>query len=169
MGDRSVSSASALRIQPAKERDVPLILRFIRGLAEYEKLSDSVVATEERLRCTLFGPRPGAEVVLAYRDRDAVGFALYFFNYSTFLGLPGLYLEDLYVLPEARGQGVGRELLRYLAQRARECGCGRMEWAVLDWNQPAISFYRNLGAMPMNEWTVYRLTGDALECLGGKE
>ena len=154
-----------LFITRATERDVPLILHFIRGLADYEQLLETVVATEDRLSTTLFGPNPGAEVVLAYQDGEPVGFALYFFNYSTFLGLPGMYLEDLFVLPEARGKGVGRQILRYLARSAKERGCGRLEWAVLDWNEPAIRFYKRLGAVPMDEWTVFRLTGDALQGL----
>jgi GNAT superfamily N-acetyltransferase len=161
----STPPSTGLRIVSATEADVPLILRFIRGLAEYEKLAHEVVATEQDLRETLFGPRPGAEVVLAYAGAEAVGFALFFHNYSTFLGRPGLYLEDLYVLPEARGRGVGRALLAHLARLARERRCGRLEWWVLDWNESAIRFYRSLGAAPMDQWTVYRMTGQALERL----
>jgi GNAT superfamily N-acetyltransferase len=153
--------------------DVPLILTFIRELAEYERLRHEAVVTEGSLRETLFGPRPYAEVVIAELGSGTedgpgarpVGFALFFHNYSTFLGRPGLYLEDLYVRPEARGLGVGRRLLTHLAGIARERGCGRMEWSVLDWNEPAIGFYRSLGAQPMDEWTVYRVTGEALEAL----
>jgi GNAT superfamily N-acetyltransferase len=152
-------------IRPASEADVPLILRFIRELAEYERLLHEVVATEETLRATLFGPRPAAEVVIAEGDGEPLGFALFFHNYSTFLAQPGLYLEDLYVRPEARGRGTGRALLAHLARLARERGCGRLEWWVLDWNESAIRFYRSLGARPMNEWTVFRLTGPDLSRL----
>jgi GNAT superfamily N-acetyltransferase len=153
------------RIEPAREHDVPLILRLIKGLAEYEKLAHEVTATEDGLRATLFGPNPSAEVVLAYADQAAVGFALFFHNYSTFLGKRGLYLEDLFVLPEWRGHGVGRALLTHLAKIAAERNCGRFEWAVLDWNEPAIRFYKNLGAQPMHEWTVFRVAGDDLRKL----
>ena len=156
------------RIEPARERDVPLILRLIKGLAEYEKLAHEVVATEERLRQSLFGPHPSAEVVIAYVDDEAVGFALFFHTYSTFLGQRGLYLEDLFVLPEWRGRGAGRALLTHLARIAAERGCGRFEWSVLDWNEPAINFYKNLGAKPMHEWTVFRVAGDALVTLAEK-
>lgn len=151
-----------MRIRPATEADVPLILRFIRELAEYERLLHEVVATEDKLRATLFGARPAAEVVIAEDDGEAVGFALFFHNYSTFLAQPGLYLEDLYVRPEARGRGVGRALLAHLARLARERECGRLEWWVLDWNESAIRFYRSLAARPMDEWTVFRLTGPDL-------
>lgn len=154
-----------LRIVRATERDVPLILEFIRNLAEYEKHLDKVEATEERIRETIFGAEPAASVLFAYKGDRAVGFAVYFFTYSTFVGLPGLYLEDLFVKPEARGKGVGRELLRYLAKVAKQKQCGRIEWAVLHWNEPAIGFYRSLGAVPMDEWAVYRLAGDALDQL----
>jgi GNAT superfamily N-acetyltransferase len=153
---------AAVRIRPAVEADVPLILRFIRELAEYERLRHEVVATEERLRDTLFGARPAAEVVIAEDAGEPVGFALYFHNYSTFLAQPGIYLEDLYVRPEARGRGVGRALLAHLARLARERNCGRLEWWVLDWNESAIRFYRSLGAQPMSDWTVFRLTGGEL-------
>lgn len=156
---------TGLRIRPAREDDVGLILRFIRELADYEKLLHEVVATEEKLRRTLFGPRPGAEVVIAEDGGEPVGFALFFHNYSTFLAQPGLYLEDLYVRPEARGRGIGRALLAHLARLARERECGRLEWWVLDWNEDAIRFYRSLGARPMDEWTVFRLTGDDLDRL----
>jgi GNAT superfamily N-acetyltransferase len=156
------------RIEPARERDVPLILSLIKGLAEYEKLAHEVVATEERLRQSLFGPHPSAEVVIAYVDDEAVGFALFFHTYSTFLGQRGLYLEDLFVLPEWRGRGAGRALLTHLARIAAERGCGRFEWSVLDWNEPAINFYKNLGATPMHEWTVFRVAGDSLTALGQK-
>lgn len=146
-------------IRPAAPDDVPLILRFIRELADYERLLHEVVATDDRLRETLFGARPAAEVVIAEGDGEPLGFALFFHSYSTFLAQPGLYLEDLYVRPEARGRGVGRALLAHLARLARERGCGRLEWWVLDWNEAALRFYRSLGARPMDEWTVQRLTG----------
>ena len=146
-----------MHIRFATENDVPLILRFIRELAEYEQLSDRVVATEESIRRTLFGNPRFAEVIIGEEDGDPVGFALFFHNYSTFLGQPGIYLEDLYVRPELRGKGYGRHLLERLADIARERNCGRLEWAVLNWNEPAIRFYRSLGAKPMDEWTVYRL------------
>jgi GNAT superfamily N-acetyltransferase len=164
-----MDQVATLRIRPAQERDVPLILAFIRELAEYEKLRHEAVVTEAQLRETLFGPRPYAEVVLAEVEGEALGFALYFHNYSTFLGRPGLYLEDLYVRPEARGMGIGRRLLVHLARVARERGCGRMEWSVLDWNEPAIGLYRALDARPMDEWTVFRLTGEALAALAAEE
>ena len=155
-------------IRAASEDDVPLILQFIRDLAEYERLSDKVIATEERLRASLFGSPRFAEVLIAEEDGAAVGFALFFHNYSTFLAQPGIYLEDLFVKPEARGRGYGKALLVRLAQLARERGCGRVEWAVLNWNQPSIDFYKALGAAPMDEWTVYRLTGDALASVAGR-
>ncbi|HEX2211255.1 MAG TPA: GNAT family N-acetyltransferase [Longimicrobium sp.] len=154
---------NGLRIRPAREADVPLILRFIRELADYERLLHEVVATEDRLRGTLFGARPAAEVVIAEDgDGEPLGFALFFHNYSTFLAQPGIYLEDLYVRPEARGRGAGRALLAHLARLAKERNCGRLEWWVLDWNESAIRFYRSLGAQPMSDWTVFRLTGDDL-------
>ena len=153
---------AAVRIRPAVEADVPLILHFIRELAEYERLRHEVVATEQRLRDTLFGARPAAEVVIAEDAGQPLGFALFFHNYSTFLAQPGIYLEDLYVRPQARGRGVGRALLVHLARLARERGCGRLEWWVLDWNESAIRFYRSLGAQPMSDWTVFRLTGGDL-------
>jgi GNAT superfamily N-acetyltransferase len=158
-----MTTPASLRLRPAIEDDVPLILSFIQELAEYERLRHEAVATEAQLHETLFGPRPYAEVVIAEWEGDPVGFALFFHNYSTFLGKPGLYLEDLYVRPEARGRGIGRHLLVHLALIASERGCGRMEWWVLDWNEPAIGFYRSLGARAMEEWTVYRVTGEALE------
>ena len=152
-------------IRPAVPGDVPAIARLIRALAEYEKLTHEVVLEEERLREHLFGPRPYAEVLLAEEEGRAVGFALFFHNYSTFLGRPGIYLEDLFVEPEARGQGHGKALFKELARIAVARGCGRLEWAVLDWNSPAIGFYRRLGAQAMDEWTTYRLTGKALAAL----
>ena len=154
-----------LQIIPATERDVPLVFSFIRKLAEYERLLDEVVATEELLREGLFGPHPAAEVVLAYLDSQPVGFALYFHTFSTFVGRSGIYLEDLFVEPEHRGKGIGKALLVHLARLAMERGCGRLEWAVLNWNEPSIQFYRKLGAMAKDDWTVYRLTGDALQRL----
>jgi GNAT superfamily N-acetyltransferase len=157
-----------LRIAPASENDLGLILSFIRKLAEYEKLSHMVVATEENIRENVFGTNPVAEVLLAYWDQEPVGFALFFRNYSTFLGRPGIYLEDLFVNPEQRGKGIGKALLIRLAQIAVERGYGRLEWAVLDWNTPSIEFYRSLGAAPEDEWTVYRVTGDALARLAVK-
>jgi GNAT superfamily N-acetyltransferase len=155
-----------MRITKATEQDVPVILELIRGLAEYERLSDQCTATEEQLRETLFGPRPAAEALLASEGDDTVGFALFFTNYSTFLAKPGIYLEDLFVKPHARGKGIGKALLVKLAQLAVERGCGRVEWSVLDWNAPSIQFYESLGAAPMKEWTVYRLTGEPLAKLG---
>lgn len=152
-------------IRPGTEANVPIILDLIRGLAEYEKLAHLVTATEDRLRRTLFGNHPAAEVMLAYLDAECAGFALFFQNYSTFLAQPGLYLEDLFVKPHLRGQGVGAALLKRLAAMAVERGCGRMEWEVLDWNQPSIEFYKKLGAQAMDAWTKYRLTGEALSRL----
>ncbi len=157
-----MSSSESVRIEPASERDIPLILEFVRSLAEYEKHLNYVEATEERIQETIFGADPVAHVLFAYENEKTVGFAVYFRTYSTFAGLPGLYLEDLYVRPEARGKGVGRALLRHLARLAKEQGCYRIEWAVLRWNEAAIGFYENLGAVPMDEWNVYRLSGDKL-------
>jgi GNAT superfamily N-acetyltransferase len=153
-------------IRPATAHDVPLVLALIRELAEYEKLSDEVCATEDQLRSTLFGIRPVAEVIIASDDDRPVGFAVFFANYSTFLGRPGLYLEDLFVRPDARGKGIGRQLLEYLARLTVERGWGRLEWRVLDWNAPSIAFYKRLGAEPLDDWTVFRVTGDALRKLG---
>ncbi len=158
-----------LRIEAASVDDVPLILRFIRELARYEHLEHQVVADEALLRRELFGDDPGAEVLIAREDREPAGFALFFHNFSTFVGRRGLYLEDLYVRPEYRGRGVGSALLRHLARIAVERGCGRLEWSVLDWNQPAIGFYRRLRARPMDDWTVYRLDGDALQRLAASD
>jgi GNAT superfamily N-acetyltransferase len=151
-----------ITIRPATEADVPLILSFIRDLAAYEHLESQVIATEDSLRRTLFGPRPYAEVVIAHLESQAVGFALFFHNYSTFLAKPGIYLEDLYVQPQARGQGVGKRVLTWLAATAVARDCGRLEWSVLDWNEPSIGFYRSLGAVSMDEWRLFRLTGSAL-------
>jgi GNAT superfamily N-acetyltransferase len=155
----------SVSIRDATRADVPLILELIRGLAEYEKLSDEVSATEERLAETLFAAPHRAEVVIAELDSTPVGFALFFHNYSTFLARPGIYLEDLFVLPEHRGRGAGKGLLVHLARLAVDRGCGRFEWSVLDWNEPAIGFYRSLGARTMNGWLLNRLTGDALRAL----
>jgi GNAT superfamily N-acetyltransferase len=154
-----------MTITPAVESDVPVILSFIRKLAEYEKLSHLVVTTEENVREHVFGENPVAEVLLAFWDQEPVGFALYFRNFSTFLGQPGIYLEDLFVEPEHRGKGIGKALLKQLAKIAIERGYGRLDWAVLDWNTPSIEFYRGLGAAPMDAWTGYRLTGEALDRL----
>lgn len=152
-------------IKNATASDVPLILSFIKQLAEYEKLLSEVVATEDGLRETLFGEKKHAEVIIGYLDNEPVSFALFFHKYSTFLGKPGLYLEDLYVNPKARGQGIGKKMLNYLARLAKERNCGRLEWWVLDWNESAINFYKSIGAIPMDEWTVFRVTGDALDVL----
>jgi len=160
-----VNNASAVRIARATERDVPVILELIHALAAYERLEHDVVATPERLRDSLFSAHAAAEVVIAYLDQEPVGFAVWFQNYSTFLGRAGLYLEDLFVKPERRGQGIGRMLLAHVAGVAVARGAGRMEWSVLDWNESAIGFYRAIGAVPMDAWTVYRLTGDALNRL----
>jgi len=158
---------SAFEIRTTTEADVPVILSLIRELAEYEREPNAVVATEAGLREVLFGAERAAEVLLALDNAQPVGFAVYFYNFSTWLGRPGLYLEDLFVRPAVRGKGFGRALLERLAQIAKERGCGRMEWAVLDWNEPAIQFYRKLGAEPMNEWTVFRLTRDGIAKLAG--
>lgn len=161
-------ASASLRIVPATEHDVPLILEFIRELAIFEQALDRVEATEERLRKTLFGAAPAASCVLAYQGERPVACAVFYFTYSTFAGLPGLFLEDLIVKPDVRSQGVGRALLRHLAQLAKEKGCWRIEWAVLHWNQSAIRFYQGLGAVLMDEWAVYRLSGDSLERLASE-
>ncbi len=158
----------SLSIRFGERADVPLIAELIRGLARYERLEHEVSMTEERLEQTLFGTPRYAEVLIAEDEGEAVGFALFFHNYSTFLAKPGVYLEDLYVRETARGKGVGKALLARLAAIAVERGCGRLEWAVLDWNKDAIGFYERLGARPNSDWTVYRLTGDALSSLAGK-
>jgi GNAT superfamily N-acetyltransferase len=158
-----------LRIRTGERSNVPLIADLIRGLARYERLEDEVTMTEEKLDRALFGERPYAETLIAEDHAGkAVGFALFFHNFSTFLAQPGIYLEDLFVLPEQRGAGIGRALLERLAQIAVERGCGRLEWAVLDWNVDAIRFYQRLGAKPNADWTVYRLTGDRLRALAGE-
>ena len=158
----------SIRIRSATKEDVPVVAELIRGLARYEKLEHEVVMTEDLLVAGLFGKRPYAEVVLAVDEDRPVGFALFFHNFSTFLGRPGIYLEDLFVVPEERGSGVGRALLEHLARLAVDRGCGRLEWAVLDWNRDAIAFYERLGARPNSDWTVYRLTGEALTTLAGQ-
>ena len=157
-----------MRIRPGDLPDVPVIAELIRGLARYEKLEHEVRTTEEKLTDTLFGERRYAETLIAEEDGEPLGFALFFHSYSTFLAQPGIYLEDLFVKPEHRGRGVGRALLERLAQVAVERGCGRLEWAVLDWNKDAIGFYERLGAKPNSEWTVYRLAGESLHSLAGE-
>lgn len=155
-------------IRSATLADVPLILRLVRELAEFEREPDAVEATEDMLAAALFGERPAAEAVIAELDGASVGFALFFQNFSTWTGRPGIYLEDLYVTPAARGSGTGTALLRHLAGIALDRGCGRFEWAVLDWNEPAINFYRAMGAVGMDEWRVQRVAGDALVKLAGR-
>lgn len=157
-----------LKIRTATDADVTDLLGLIRDLAEYERLPHEVVATEDLLRGHLFGEHPAAEVLIGELDGAPAGFALFFHNFSTFLGRPGIYLEDLYVRPEHRGHGIGRALLIRLGQIAKERGCGRLEWSVLDWNEPSIGFYKSLGALPMDDWTVYRVTGDALDDLAAR-
>jgi GNAT superfamily N-acetyltransferase len=157
------------KIRTARLADVPTILQLIRDLAMYERAPDEVTATEEQLVDVLFGEKPAAEVLLAFENETPVGFAVFFHNFSTWLGRPGLYLEDLFVKPEKRGKGYGHALLIDLAKIARDRGCGRMEWAVLDWNDPAIQFYHKLGAKPMNEWTVFRLTRDGIARLANSK
>jgi GNAT superfamily N-acetyltransferase len=159
--------SDTITIRPASPEDVPLVLKFIRDLARYERLEHEVSASEEQLHEALFGPRPYAEVVFACDGGEPLGFALFFHNFSTFKGRPGIYLEDLFVRPEARGRGIGKRLLAHLARIAVERRCSRLEWAVLDWNEPSIGFYRSLGAVPMDEWTTFRLKGDALALLAG--
>jgi GNAT superfamily N-acetyltransferase len=156
-----------ITIRPATRNDLPQVLAFIRELAVYERLEDQVVATEADLAAALFGARPYAEVVLGCLGETPVGFALFFHNFSTFLGKPGIYLEDLFVRPAARGLGVGKRLLAWLARTTLERGCARLDWAVLDWNEPSIGFYRGLGAVAHDDWTTFRLTGAALERLAG--
>jgi GNAT superfamily N-acetyltransferase len=158
-----MSAPAACTIRFGRPDDVPTIFSLIKGLADYERLADDVVGTEDLLREHLFGARPYIETLLAEADGRAVGFALFFHNYSTFLTRPGIYLEDLFVLPEERGRGYGKALLTALGRLAVERGCGRLEWSVLDWNEPSIQFYRSLGAVGLDEWTVNRVTGDALK------
>ncbi len=164
-----MSMQTDFEIRAARLADVPIILELIRDLATYERAPNEVTATEEQLVDVLFGDKSVAEVLLAFEGKSPVGFAVFFHNFSTWLGRPGLYLEDLFVKPEARGKGYGRALLVELAKIASDRGCGRMEWAVLDWNEPAIKFYRSLGAKPMEEWTVFRLTHDGIAKLAQSE
>jgi GNAT superfamily N-acetyltransferase len=164
----ATNTQSKFYIRFATEQDVDLILTFIKELAEYEKLLNEVVATPEILRKSLFGPRKNAEVILIHYHNEPVGFALFFHNFSTFLGKPGIYIEDLYVKQELRGKGLGQALLNFIAKLAKERDCGRVEWWVLDWNEDAIRFYQKIGAIPMNEWTVFQLTGQALEDMANK-
>jgi GNAT superfamily N-acetyltransferase len=167
MDIRVETGLAGFTLRFAEEKDVPLILHFIRSLAGYERMSDCVTATEEILHENLF-VKKYAEVVIGEYGSEPVGFMLFFHNFSTFLGKPGIYLEDLFVLPEMRGKGIGKVLLSYLASLAVERNCGRVEWSCLDWNKPSIGFYTGLGAIPMDEWTVYRLSGEALQSLAGK-
>ncbi len=162
------SHARGLTLRFAQPKDVTTILGFIRELADYEHLAHEVVADESSLTETLFGERRYAEVVLAEQEDDPAGFALFFHNYSTFLARPGIYLEDLYVRPTHRGRGIGEALLTTLARIACDRGCGRLEWSVLDWNEPAIGFYERLGARPQDDWTVYRVTGESLDALASR-
>ena len=157
-----------IRIARATRDDIGLILQMIRDLAEYERMTDLAVATEADMRDALFGAQPAAEVIIAYADDQPAGFALFFHNFSTFVGRRGLYLEDLFVKPEFRRRGIGRRLLTELARIAVERNCGRFEWSVLDWNEPAIGFYRKLGAVPLDEWTIFRVSGEALKRLAGQ-
>lgn len=157
--------STQITLRLAKEQDIPTILQFINGLAEYEKLADQVVATEQKLKETLFGEKRYAEVIIAEYQQQQAGFALFFHNYSTFLAKPGIYLEDLFVLPEFRGKGIGKQLLSYLALLAVERNCGRLEWSVLDWNQPAIDFYQAQGATLLHDWRINRVTGTELIAL----
>ncbi len=153
---------SNFEIRPPGSDEVRYVVQFIRELAEYERLLDECLITEEALRASLFAEQPYAEARLAILDGVPIGFCLFFHNFSTFLGKPGLYLEDLYIQPQYRNFGYGKQILGYLANLALERGCGRFEWAVLDWNEPSIAFYRKLGAEPMNDWTVQRMTGESL-------
>jgi GNAT superfamily N-acetyltransferase len=163
-----MATTDTVTIRLAREHEVPLVLGFVRELAEYERLSHEMVATEEDMRKALFGPRPYAEVIFACLDGEPVGFALFCYNFSTFLAKPGIHLEDLYVRTSCRGRGIGQRLLGWLARETIKRDCGRLEWAVLDWNEPSIKFYDSLGARAMKEWFTYRLTGDALEKVAGK-
>ena len=162
------SNVSQFEIRPATSTDVPTILGLIRELADYERLSGDVVATEEDLHQWLFGERPVAEVLIGEYGRAPISFALFFYSFSTFLGKPGVYLEDLYVKPDYRHKGFGRRLMAYIAQWAKAQNCGRFEWAVLNWNTPAIKLYEKLGAVPLKEWTGYRLSGEALDRLANE-
>ena len=160
-----MTATPELTIRPATAEDVPLVLEFVKALAEYEKLSDRVTATAATLRDSLFGDHPAAEVLLAFAGATPAGFAVLCHNFSTFLGVKGLWLEDIFVKPEFRGRGYGKALLLRAARIAHDRGCGRFEWAVLDWNTPAWDFYRALGAVPLEDWTMFRVTGDALKRL----
>jgi GNAT superfamily N-acetyltransferase len=164
----SSTDVPSFQIRSATKADVPVILSFIKKLADYERLSHEVVATEKLLLETLFGRRRTAEVALGYFKREPVGFVLFYHNFSTFLGRPGIYIEDLFVDEAFRRRGFGGALLRHVAKLAKQRNCGRLEWSVLDWNEPAINFYRKLGALPMSEWTVFRVTGEALTKLAGE-
>jgi GNAT superfamily N-acetyltransferase len=161
-------SAPPLSIRPVRADEVDLVLEFIRELAEYERLAHEVTATRADIEAALFGARPYAEAIIGCIDGQPCGFALFFHNFSTFLGRPGLYLEDLYVRPASRGRGLGRRMLAWLARLALQRGCGRFEWAVLDWNEPALRVYRGLGARAADEWTLQRLTGEALARLAAQ-
>ena len=169
MSDAAEHPARPVSIAPATPDDVPVIREFIRGLAEYEKLAHRFAATEVNLRRTLFGARPYAEVLIARAGGEPAGMALFFHSYSTFLAKPGIYLEDLFVLPQHRGRGVGKALLRAVAQIARERDCARMEWSVLDWNEPAIEFYKRMGADVMTEWRMCRLSAEAIDKLADRQ
>jgi GNAT superfamily N-acetyltransferase len=163
------SAKVPIAIRRAAADDASLLVDFIRELAQYERLADEVMASEELLREHLFGPRPVAEALIAEIDGRPVGYAIYFTNYSSFTGRPGIYLEDIYVRPASRGRGIGKRLLAEVARLAVDRGCARLEWAVLDWNEPSIEFYKSLGARAMSDWTNFRITGDELTKLGGKE
>lgn len=152
-----------IELKKVEEADLPLLLWFIKHIAEYEKLSHEVTATIETLKASFFGPRANVEAYIGYLAGEPVAYAIYFYNFSSFLGKKGMYLEDLFVLPDHRGKGIGKEILIFLAGKANSEGCGRFEWAVLDWNTPAIDFYKSLGAVPMDEWTIFRLSGKELE------
>ena len=160
-----MAERALVRIEEATEKDVPFILAFIRELAQYEKVLDKVTVTEESLRATLFGPKPYVEAIIGYENDNPVAFAIYFFTYTSFAGLPSLYLEDIFVRPASRGLGVGRQFLAFLARRASQRGCGRMEWSVINWNKTAMAFYKKLGAEPVNDWTGFRLGKDQFEAL----
>jgi GNAT superfamily N-acetyltransferase len=160
--------ANALQIRPATEADIPLVFGFIRKLAEYGDLADEVSATADDVRAALFGPKPVAECVIAYWGSEPAGFALYSYTFASFLGTTGIFIENLYVEPNVRNKGIGRALLVYLARLGRKQGCGRLEWAVLNWNERAMEFYQDLGAVPMDEWTTFRFAGDALERLASE-
>ncbi len=160
-----MENKNGIVIRPAEKEDVGLILSFIKELADYEKLTDAVTADENLLAETLFGKDAVPKSLLAFYNSEPAGFAIYFYNFSTFIGKPGLYLEDVYVKPELRGKGIGKQVLIYLAKIASEKDCGRFEWSVLDWNEPSIKFYKNLGAKPMDDWTVFRLDRMGIENL----